>query len=224
MKDTAIIWDLDGTLLDTLEDLCDSTNYALAQFGCPPRSPAEIRSFVGNGAFNQIRLSLPGREDDPPVEDVLKCYRDYYRDHCQAKTCPYPGVPEMLAKLKQAGYPMAVVSNKPDFAVDSLCREHFSGLLTLAMGEKPGVPRKPDPAMPLLAADAMGVPANRCIYVGDSEVDVRTARAAGMVCLSVTWGFRDEDVLRRAGADHFCYRVEELPAIIEKLESMIYGQ
>lgn len=224
MKHCAILWDLDGTLLDTLADLRDATNYALRQFGCPPRSLAEIRRFVGNGARNQIRLSLPGREDDPDLDQVLACYKAYYNAHCQIKTGPYPGILAVLEQLKAQGYPMAVVSNKPDSAVKILCREHFGELISVAIGETPELARKPDPAMPHFAARAMGAAPEACIYVGDSEVDIRTARNAGMKCVSVLWGFRDEDVLAENGAEIFCRNVSDLPEILGKVEAEIRGK
>ena len=135
-----ILFDLDGTLLDTLEDLKDATNVALRYFGCPERTLEEIRTFVGNGARNQIRMSLPGREDDPDLDAVLTYYKEYYSGHCQNKTAPYAGVMEVLADLRK-DFPVAIVSNKPDTAVKTLCAEHFPGIY--AQGEAPGCPRKP---------------------------------------------------------------------------------
>ena len=224
MKDVAILWDLDGTLLDTLEDLKDAVNYALRQYGCPERTLEQVRCFVGNGAGKLIRRALPGQDDDPDFEQVLGCFRAYYDAHCRVKTDAYPGILEVLAKLKEAGYPMAVVSNKPDSAVQILCRDYFGDLVSHTQGEVAGTPRKPAPDMAWLAAGKLGIPRERCIYVGDSEVDVQTALAAGMTCLSVTWGFRGMDVLEEAGAQHFCRRVEELPAIIGELENRIHGK
>ena len=207
-----ILFDLDGTLLNTLEDLKDATNAALRHFGCPERSLEEIRSFVGNGARNQIRLSLPGRPGDPDLEAVLEWYKAYYADHCQIKTAPYPGISEALAAL--AGkYPMAIVSNKPDVAVKTLCAEHFPGIY--ALGEAPDCPRKPAPDMVFKAMAAIGV--KSCIYVGDSEVDIRTAKNAGVPCLSVLWGFRDRDVLEGEGGTHFCAEPSALAAALEAL-------
>ena len=205
---TGILFDLDGTLLDTLEDLLDATNVALAHFGCPARTLPELRSFVGNGARNQLRLSLPGRADDPELEQVLAYYKDYYSGHCQNKTAPYPGVMEALAELGE--YPIAIVSNKPDAAVKKLCAEHFPGIY--ALGESADCPRKPAPDMVFRAMKEIGV--EKCVYVGDSEVDIRTARNAGMPCVCVLWGFRDRPVLEAEGGEYFCESAGELAAVI----------
>ena len=209
---TGILFDLDGTLLNTLEDLRDATNAALRHFGCPERTLEEIRTFVGNGARNQIWLSLPGKADDPDLDAVLEWYKAYYADHCQIKTAPYPGIGEMLESLK-GKWPMAIVSNKPDIAVKTLCAEHFPGIY--ALGEAPDCPRKPAPDMVFKAMEAIGV--DKCIYVGDSEVDIRTANNAGVPCVSVLWGFRDRDVLEREGGRYFCTDAAALPELLEEL-------
>ena len=207
-----IIFDLDGTLLDTLEDLKDATNYALRQYGCPERSLDEVRSFVGTGAANLIRYALPGREEDPPLEQVLATYQAYYRAHCQVKTGPYPGILAALEQIRQK-YPVAVVSNKPDIAVKPLCRQYFGDVF--ALGETADCPRKPAPDMVYKAMKALGV--DRCIYVGDSEVDVVTAKNAGVKCLSVLWGFRDRPCLAAAGAEYFCENASELLPMLERM-------
>ena len=209
---TGILFDLDGTLLNTLEDLLDATNVALAQFGCPERTLPELRTFVGNGARNQIRLSLPGRDDDPDLEKVLTFYKEYYSAHCQNKTAPYPGVMEALAELG-GEYPLAIVSNKPDAAVKTLCAQYFPGVY--ALGEAADCPRKPAPDMVFKAMKEIGV--ERCIYVGDSEVDIRTAKNAGVPCVSVLWGFRDRDVLEAEGGQHFCETMEDMVSLIREL-------
>lgn len=210
---TGILWDLDGTLLDTLQDLMDATNYALGQFGCPARSLEEIRCFVGNGAARLIHLALPGKSDDPDEKAVLDCFRSYYDAHCQDKTAPYAGIPEALSRIGQ-DYPMAIVSNKPDSAAKQLCAVHFPGIY--ARGESTDCPRKPDPAMVRKTMERLGV--ERCIYVGDSEVDVATAKNAGVSCLSVLWGFRDRATLESVGAEHFCRTPAELYEAVKRLE------
>ena len=207
---TAILFDLDGTLLDTLADLHHAVNYALGQFGYPRRTLEEVRRFVGNGAARLIAMAVPEGKDPAPV---LEIFRAYYRDHCQIKTAPYPGIPDALAVLG-AHYPLAIVSNKPDAAVKALCANLFPGIY--ARGEDADCPRKPDPAMVFKAMEAVG--ADACVYVGDSEVDISTARNAGVPCLSVTWGFRSEDELKAAGGTVFCHTAEEL---IETIERMI---
>ena len=206
---TAVLFDLDGTLLDTLADLHDAVNHTLDQFGYPRRTQEEVRRFVGNGAARLIALAVPEGADPAPV---LACFQEYYRDHCQIKTAPYPGVTDALAVLGEH-YPLAIVSNKPDAAAKALCAGLFPGIY--ARGEDADCPRKPDPAMVFQAMAAIG--AEACVYVGDSEVDIATARNAGVPCVSVTWGFRDEDELKAAGGTLFCHRAEELIETIEKL-------
>ena len=208
---TAVLFDLDGTLLDTLDDLTASTNAALSAFSLPPRTRDEVRRFVGNGAERLIRLALPGKETDPPVEEVLKAFREHYNAHCLDRTRPYVGILEALEALSM---PAAIVSNKPDSAVKPLCSRFFPGIP--AFGETADCPRKPAPDMLFRGLAALG--ADRCVYVGDSEVDILTARNAGMPCLSVLWGFRDKDTLEAAGGTVFCRTPEELPAILNQWE------
>ena len=224
MKNIGILFDLDGTLLNTLEDILGATNATLRHFGCPERTLAELRTFVGNGAKRQMALCLPGREDDPPMEEVLPWYKEYYRTHARVKTSLYPGIMDALRELKAQGYPMAVVSNKPDAVVQLLCRDFFGDLFDAVTGEVEGCARKPAPDLAYLVAERIGIPGENCIYVGDSEVDILTARNAGMVCLSVSWGFRDEDMLLEYGADNLCARTEELCSKVRELESIIHGK
>ena len=208
-----ILWDLDGTLLDTLGDLTDATNYALSQFGLPTRSEAEIRSFVGNGAKRQITLAMGAQPEDPRIDTVLAVYKQYYNAHCQIKTAPYAGVMEALAQLKE--FPIAVVSNKPHSAVKALAEQFFPGIY--ARGEQPDCPRKPAPDMILRTMAELGV--ERCVYVGDSEVDIVTANNAGVPCLSVLWGFRDREQL--TGGTHFCEKPEQLPDMLRKMAAAL---
>ena len=210
---TAILFDLDGTLLNTLEDLTDATNAALTHFGYPTRTLDEVRQFVGNGAKNQITLSLPEGVTPEKIEEVLDWYKAYYAAHSQIKTRPYDGIPEALEAVK-AEFPVAIVSNKPDTAVKILCAQYFPQVF--ALGESSGCPRKPAPDMVYQALQALG--ADRCIYVGDSEVDVLTARNAGVPCLSVLWGFRDQKTLLEVGAECFCETPGEL---LKSLKEMI---
>ena len=210
---TGILFDLDGTLLDTLQDLADATNFALRQFGYPERTVDEVRRFVGNGARRLIAQAVPAGAD---VEPVLETFRSYYNTHCRVKTKPYDGILEALEELGKR-YPMAVVSNKPDSAVKPLCEEYFPGIY--ARGESADCPRKPAPDMVFKAMEAIGV--ERCIYVGDSEVDVATAKNAGVPCLSVLWGFRDREEIEAAGGIYFCKKTQELA---EKLEEVINGK
>jgi phosphoglycolate phosphatase len=216
MMKTGLLFDLDGTLLDTLEDLLDATNYALRTHGFPEKSLEQLRKVVGNGAANQIRKSLPEGTDEEIVQQVLATYKPYYSVHSQIKTKPYEGIPEVIRQLT-GKYPMAIVSNKPDNAVKDLSRLWFPGIY--ALGETADCPRKPAADMVYKAMAAIGV--EKCIYIGDSEVDILTARNAGVPCLSVTWGFRDLDVLQQAGGDHFCSSVAEF---VSTVEEMIHGK
>lgn len=215
---TGLLFDLDGTLLDTLEDLLDATNHALTACGYPKRTQAELRRFVGNGAYNQIRRSLPEGTEEAEIQRVLAVYKPYYTAHCQVKTRPYTGIPEALKQLGEK-YPLAIVSNKPDGAVKTLCAQYFSGIY--ALGETADCPRKPAPDMVHRAMEAIG--ADRCVYIGDSEVDILTARNAGVPCLSVLWGFRDRCDLLDAAGDNafFCETTGELP---ERIEELTHGQ
>jgi len=212
---TGILFDLDGTLLDTLEDLLEATNHALRTCGYPERRLEELRRFVGNGAQNQIRMALPAQTPEEQVRRVLEVYKPYYTAHCQQKTRPYPGITEALAALGER-YPLAIVSNKPDGAVKALCGKHFPGVF--ALGETQGCPRKPAADMVYRAMAAIGV--DRCVYVGDSEVDILTANNAGVPVVSVLWGFRDRCELTAAGAEHFC----EAPQMLDKCIARILSE
>lgn len=213
---TGILFDLDGTLLNTLEDLADATNYALRYFGYPERTVQEVRRAVGNGAANQIRRCLPEGTPEDRAQQVLAVYKPYYTAHCQIKTKPYDGMLEALRVLKEK-YPVGIVSNKPDSAVKALCEVYFPGIY--ALGERPDCPRKPAPDMVRRGMGAIG--ADCCIYVGDSEVDVQTAKNASVPCVCVLWGFRDRADLETAGAMHCCETPTEL---IEIIEELIHGK
>ncbi len=213
---TGILFDLDGTLLDTLADLTDATNYALKQFGFPERTMEQVRRAVGNGAANQIRESLPAGTPETTVQQVLSVYKPYYTAHCRNHTGPYEGISEALRILGDR-YPVAIVSNKPDSAVKTLCADYFPGIP--AMGEMPACPRKPAPDMLYSAMKDIGV--EDCIYVGDSEVDVLTGKNAQVRVLCVLWGFRDAETLTAAGGQYFCEATRKL---VERIEEMIHGK
>ena len=208
---TGILFDLDGTLLDTLEDLHASVNFALSALGYPGRTIAEVRQFVGNGARRLLEQAVPEGGD---AEEALRRFRVHYDAHCRVRTRPYGGIPEALAAVREK-YPVAIVSNKPDAAVKILSRDYFSGIF--ARGEDVDCPRKPAPDMVYQAMAALGV--ERCVYVGDSEVDVLTAKNAGVPCLSVLWGFRDRDVLEAAGAEYFCEEPADLLRALDQIVS-----
>ena len=207
-----ILFDLDGTLLNTLEDLTDAVNATMDHYGCPHRTQAEVRAFIGNGAKRLIALSLPGKEDDPDVDEALAFYQKYYAAHAQCKTRPYDGILEQLAILGKK-YPMAIVSNKPDVPVKLLCKQYFGDIY--ALGETTDCLRKPAPDMLYKAMAHIGV--DSFVYVGDSDVDVITANNAGAKCLSVLWGFRDREDIAASGGRYFCDDPNMLAQTLEKM-------
>ena len=196
----ALIFDLDGTLLNTIGDLHNSTNYALRSFGFPERSLEEVNSFVGNGLAMLIRRAVPEGTSEETVHEILRVMKAHYGEHYHDLTLPYPGIMEMLAECKAKDIPMAIVSNKADPFVKSLRSLFFKEYIDIAIGESPELPRKPSPEMVYSALEKLGVSKEDAFYVGDSEVDVQTAKNADIPCLAVTWGFRSEGVLINAGA------------------------
>lgn len=206
----AIIWDLDGTLLDTLDDLAAAVNAALREYGLPTRTRDEVRQFVGNGMRLLIRRAVPAGSDKATEEQVFRAFRAYYDTHSRVFTAPYPGIPEALERLAAAGIRMAVVSNKAESSVEDLRRAFFADTVTVAAGDRPDRPRKPAPDGTLAAIAALGVSPREAVFVGDSDVDIETARAAGLPCLSVTWGFRSETFLREHGAATLIATPQEL--------------
>lgn len=195
MKYNTVVFDLDGTLLDTLSDLRDSVNFALLKNNLPLRSTEEVRAFVGNGIRLLIERAVPENTDKKIIDKCFADFKEHYKQNSANKTKAYDGVIDMLQMLKAKGVKTAVVSNKADFAVKTLAKEYFSGLLNCAYGEREGVKRKPDPAGVFACIEEMGSTVGDSIYVGDSEVDVETAKNAGLPCVAVTWGFRDKGVL-----------------------------
>lgn len=210
MKYKAVLYDMDGTVLDTLADLTDAVNVSLRRFGLPEQPAMHVRDVLGNGARRLIMGCLPEGTDERTADAVLEFYKPYYDAHCREKTAPYPGITELMQRLRDAGVKQAVVSNKPDGAVKELAELFFGGLIESAVGESETVRLKPCPDAVLAAAKLMGVSKDECVYVGDSEVDIETARRAGMDCISVAWGFRDEDMLRAEGAMCIVRSAEEL--------------
>ena len=196
----AVIFDLDGTLLDTLEDLANATNWALRHNGMPERTLAEVRGFVGNGVRKLIERAVPEGEANPLFEKTFADFKAYYVGHCQERTRLYDGIPEMLAALKTHGLRMAIVSNKLQAGVDELYEQYFKDTVEVAIGERPELRRKPAPDMVELAMRELGVTKDEAIYVGDSDVDLQTARNSGLPCASVLWGFRDKEFLQAHGA------------------------
>lgn len=208
-----VIFDLDGTLLDTLDDLMDSCNYALSVIGAPPRSRQEIRRFVGNGIRNLMMQAVPDGLEHPRFEEAYRTMQSWYKAHNQIKTAPYDGVQELIRTLRQRGIRMAVVSNKPDTSVQMLVKQWFPEI-TVGIGEKKGLRRKPERDMVDDARNQLRQDGGHAVYVGDSEVDLATAANAELDCISVTWGFRDRALLEEQGATQFADTVDELLALL----------
>jgi phosphoglycolate phosphatase len=206
----AVIFDLDGTILDTLDDLADSVNFALKKHGLPVRENAEIRSFLGNGMVNLVKLSAGDKAEN--IEGILADFKEYYAKHSADKTKPYDGVLETISALKEQGVKTAVLSNKGDFAVQPLVKRYFGGLIERAQGENEaaGVLRKPNPDGVYKIMKELGVTEKETVFVGDSEVDILTAKNAGVDCVAVTWGFRDEKDLIENGAEKRISKPSEL--------------
>lgn len=200
MKHEAVIFDLDGTLVDTLDDLTDSVNFALLSFGFPERNREEVRSFVGNGVRRLIYLSVPAGTDEETSEKCLDVFREHYKNNSRNKTKPYDGITETLDKLNEAGIKTAVVTNKMQSAAKDIVEFYFGSRITLTVGQVDGVAQKPNPDGVLLVLKELGVEKEKAVYVGDSEVDCLTAQNAGVACIGVTWGFRSAKTLKESGA------------------------
>ena len=201
MERVGLLFDLDGTLLDTLEDLYLGANGALKELGLPPRTRQEVRAFVGNGARRLMELSLPGLPTDPGVDQALEAFQRIYGRICREHTAPYPGVLEALQQLRREGYPMAVVSNKPDADTKRVVAHFFPEIpWAVVRGQVEGVPVKPDPAGALAVAAEMQLQPGDFLYLGDTAVDMKTALAAGMHPVGARWGFRTAQELRDSGA------------------------
>ena len=201
MKYQAVLFDMDGTVLDTLDDLCDSINHSLAEFSLPQVSREHVRQCLGNGAAFLVSHSIPAGSSPELEADVLAFYKPWYDAHCLIKTAPYEGILPMMQSLKEQGLRLAIISNKPDRAVQELSDAFFPGLLELSVGESPSVRRKPAPDTVLTAASQIGL-------------SLQTARNAGMDCISVTWGFRAEAQLIEAGASVLVRTPEELESLL----------
>ena len=210
MKYKYIIYDMDGTVLDTLSDLTDAVNHSFRQFSQPEVSREDVRKAIGNGAAVLIKKCLPDTCPEELYKEVLAYYKDWYAAHSRIKTAPYPGIEELNRKLLGEGCKLAIVSNKPHEAVQELAAVFFPGVLELAIGESAAVRRKPWPDSLLCAVEKMGAAKEECVYIGDSETDIQTAANAGLDCISVAWGFRPEEELSAAGASKIVHSAEEL--------------
>ncbi|MCR5796968.1 MAG: HAD-IA family hydrolase [Eubacterium sp.] len=205
-----IIFDLDGTLLDTLTDLMESVNYSLEKFGLPIQTKDDIRRNTGNGVEKLVELSVENGRKNPLFSDVLTCFKEHYLIHCNDKTGPYPGICQMLERLKNDGYKMAVVSNKYMDATKELVSIHFGQWIDIAIGANEVYKKKPAKDTVVAAINELGSELNKSIYVGDSEVDIATARNTGIPCIAVSWGFRTHEEQVEAGARVFAENPEEI--------------
>lgn len=223
MNITTLIFDLDGTLLYTLEDLTDATNAALEKMNFPKRSLTEVRSFVGNGIRKLVERSVPAGTGAEALEETFLYFKSYYDAHCRDKTRPYDGIREMLSELKAEGYQMAIVSNKVDDAVQELYREYFQEFVTVAIGDgfakEDGrdLKRKPAPDMVEEALRILSAKKEEAVYIGDSDVDLQTAANTGIPCVLVLWGFRDKEFLQEKGALVFANTPKEVKDILRTL-------
>ena len=215
MLDT-VIFDLDGTLLDTLEDLYLSVNHILSKYNFPLRTIDEVRMFVGNGVPKLIERALPKGHSKEAFDSALADFKKYYGAHCNDNTKPYFAITESLEILKERGYKIAVVSNKVDFATKSLCSDYFGDLVDVAIGQREGIEKKPAPDSVFEAMKILN--SKNAVYIGDSDVDIMTAKNANLPCIAVTWGFRDKDFLSSSGAEIFAHDANEMiDLIIEKM-------
>lgn len=211
-----IIFDLDGTLLNTLNDLHACFNRAIAKYGYPERSLEEIKSFVGNGINKAIERALPYKIDEQEFSEIVNCFRNDYKEHMFELTQPYNGIIEMLKELKSKNYKIGVVSNKYDIAVKNLCKHYFSEYIDIAIGESKEIQKKPSVDGIYKAIEELNSSIENTIYIGDSDVDILTAKNANVPCISVLWGFRDKEFLIKHNGKNFAEEPKDIIKIIEK--------
>ncbi|HAW13245.1 MAG TPA: HAD family hydrolase [Erysipelotrichaceae bacterium] len=209
-----VIFDMDGTILYTLDDICDGVNASLSKHGLPVRTKDEIRRHIGNGIRHEIESSVPEGTKESMIDAVFHDFHAWYEIHCNDRTRPYDGIVELLEDLKQAGIHCAVVSNKADYAVKALNEIYFKGLLEAGVGEKDGIARKPAPDEVDEVLRLLNMERNRAVYIGDSEVDIETAANAGMDCIGVSWGYRDRKWLQECGAEVIVDDVSQLRQLL----------
>ncbi len=212
----AVVFDMDGTILDSLDDLKNSINRALRENGLPERSRSDVRAYLGKGMVYLAHKCVPEGTDPETETKVLNFHKEYYPLHCAELTKPYPGITELLTYLKNAGIKTAVVSNKTDQNVKRLAEDYFDGLFTVTVGAREGVPRKPSPELIDIALEELRVSKDEAIYIGDSDIDVATAKASELDMITVLWGFRDKPELIEAGANLFAEDVDELRRLIDE--------
>lgn len=219
MKYTTIVFDCDGTLLDTLTDLRNAVNYVLRAHNLPERSVSEVKAALGNGVAHLMRQSMTDSISEAEFNTYLDEFKAYYGEHLQDYTAPYPGMLDVLDTLRAKGYKLAIVSNKIQEGITPLNKEYFGDRLPVAIGERPGLQRKPAPDMVLQALKELGSTQDESIYIGDSEVDVATAKNSGLLCIGVTWGFRDEQLHKDLGVKYIARKAEDIVTIIEALNA-----
>jgi len=208
------IFDMDGTVLDTLDDLANAVNHTLIKFGMPTRSNREVRSYLGNGVRRLIESAAPDGTKEAVIDEMLQFYRAYYGEHSADKTAPYKGIEQALKKLRENGCKTALLSNKPDAPAVALTKKYFDGLFDYAAGEKEGIERKPSPDGLYPIFETFRIDKSEAVFIGDSEVDIMTAKNADMDCIAVTWGFRDRDELIAAGGLMLADSADELLRLI----------
>lgn len=211
----AVLFDMDGTLVDTLEDLAGAVNHAFAQFGIAPRPVQNFKAYAGSGTRAMIERAL-GSARQYPVPSILEAYRAYYQVHFCDKTRPYTGIPETVAALHAQGIKLGVVTNKMQAMSCLLAKKFFAGMFSTVQGQRDPYPTKPDPALPDMAAADLGVRPEECLFVGDSDIDVQTARNFGAKAVGVLWGFRSREELERQGADYLIDNPHEILNIIKE--------
>lgn len=209
-----VLFDMDGTILNTLSDITDSINHMLREMGYPLRTEDEVRAFLGNGSMALVKKSLGDGTGEDQAQRAFRLYRSWYADHADIKTSPYEGIAELMRKLREKGIKAAVASNKPEATVRLLCDRHFPGLVNACVGDVDSRRRKPYPDMIDAVLQDMGADKDRAVYIGDTEVDVQTARNAGLACISVSWGFRLRRQLEESGASVIADSVQELERLL----------
>lgn len=212
MRYKVAVFDMDGTILDTLQDLKDSINFALKENGFPERNLEEVRLFVGNGVKKLVERAVPENASLEQQEKVLESFNRYYPEHCDIYTKPYNGILELLQKLKSRGMKLAVNSNKPDYGVKELCKKYFDGIFDVEIGIKEGIKTKPSPDALNKILELLNCEKQDAVYIGDSDVDIMTAKNAELHSISVDWGFRSKDFLKKSGAEKIVENCDELYA------------
>jgi phosphoglycolate phosphatase len=207
---TTVIFDMDGTVLNTIDDLAASVNYVLTKFGLPVHNAEDYRQYFGSGIRYALQCAVPDGTGEETIDQMLPVFREHYNAHCLDKTRPYEGIPELMKSLREHGYRLAIVSNKIDSAVKELNARFFSDFVDVAIGEREGIRRKPAPDTVIQALAELKSVKDEAVYIGDSEVDIQTASNAGLPCITVLWGFRDKEYLKEQGATVFANTPEDI--------------